>query len=92
MYVWKGTIFAIQKQQNKIGQILDMLTCIMWFKNCFAPHSHHVYDDNILVPFQECKKTFEGSEQFYCVEGQSICGPCAGEEDQWSWKLITDSK
>ncbi len=37
--------------------------------------SHHTYIKNCL---QECKTTFEGAKNFYSIEGQPICGPCAG--------------
>eukprot|EP00092_Neocalanus_flemingeri_P078903 GFUD01098240.1.p1 GENE.GFUD01098240.1~~GFUD01098240.1.p1 ORF type:complete len:184 (-),score=40.61 GFUD01098240.1:20-571(-) len=30
----------------------------------------------------ECKTTFEGSKNFYSVEGQPVCGPCYGVTDQ----------
>jgi len=31
----------------------------------------------------ECKKTFEGSQNFYSIENQPVCGPCAGvNEDE----------
>merc|ERR1712037_1031334 len=26
----------------------------------------------------ECKKTFEGSQNFYSIDNQPVCGPCAG--------------
>jgi len=30
----------------------------------------------------ECKTTFEGSKNFYSVEGQPVCGSCAGVTDE----------
>merc|ERR1712004_782265 len=31
----------------------------------------------------ECKKTFEGSQNFYSIDNQPVCGPCAGfNEDE----------
>ena len=35
----------------------------------------------IILPFilfQECKKNFEGAANFYSVDDQPCCGPCAG--------------
>ena len=34
---------------------------------------------------QECKTTFEGSKNFYSVEGQPVCGACAGVTDENEW-------
>ena len=28
--------------------------------------------------FQECRCNFEGKSNFYSVEDQPVCGPCAG--------------
>ena len=29
--------------------------------------------------FKECKTTFEGSANFYSIEGSPVCAPCAGK-------------
>ena len=29
--------------------------------------------------FKECKTTFEGSANFYSIEGSPVCAACAGE-------------
>ena len=36
-----------------------------------------------MILSQECKKTFEGSQNFYSIDNQPVCGPCAGvNEDE----------
>ena len=46
-------------------------------RSCSILRSQMAHHWNNLL-FQECKKNFEGAANFYSVDDQPCCGPCAG--------------